>query len=137
MNDQTSDETKLNITISEQIALPARGTERRLAIRQSDWSRIQRRMKSAKQPLPWLQIAYSILFGISATAAVSIVSVVQANGLAAWVTPGYIIGTIAALVLALIVLALDVKTNSQVVSEIEDCIDDMAEIEASLRVVNS
>ena len=131
MTEPASD--KLNWAREEPIALPAPEKEGRLAIRRSDWERIKRCLKRGQQPLPSLPTWYSVCFSVAGSAGVSIIPIATSSGLPAWVSPLYVVVTLAALVLGSILVVIDKRLVSNRSSSLNDLQEDVEEIEKSFQ----
>ncbi len=117
----------INWTQDQTIAVPS--DERLLAIRRSDWERLKRNCSRAADPVPRLHIAYSILFGIGATSALSLLTFSSAENLSPWVVPFHILLTIFCLGGGGYLVRLDRKLHSRQRSQIDDIRSDMEELE--------
>jgi len=85
--------------LSVAVDLPSLKSEARREIRTADWERLKRRCNQITSPPQWLTVTYSLLFGISASAALSIIPIAYAQGLPTFSLPLYTVGTIATAVL--------------------------------------
>jgi len=129
MNQQPPSEQPLNWKREEPIAVPLPGSERRMAIRHSDWARIRRIVSRGADPVPRLSLAYSILFGVFATAGLSIIPLALSAGLPPWVIPLYVILSVFSLLCGGVFVWLDIHLRSGKKTALEDCVDDMDDIE--------
>jgi len=125
------DAEKLNWTREEAIALPAPEKEGRLAIRRSDWQRIKRCIRRGEQPLSNLPTWYSVCFSVAASAAVSIIPIAAASGLPAWVTPSYVVVTVGAVVLGIVLVLIERRLASNRATAMTELREDIDEIEKS------
>ena len=81
------------------------------SIRKFDWNRLKRLTLKSDQKKANLPVIYSILYGVSASAGVSIIPLVFADNLPNWVTPLYIIITIFSLGIAILLTNMDKSDN--------------------------
>ena len=121
--------SSINWKSEEVIALPGPGRERRMAIRRTDWTRVKRRLSRSDSSAPRLAILYSILFGVAATSGSSILPIVEADGLPAWVAPAYVIVAAFSLIGAIVTVWVDGKLREGEESTVTECLTDMEEIE--------
>lgn len=90
-----------------EISLPSTHAERRIAIRIADWKSIRQSVSELDSPFPRLEVAFSILFAISATAGVSVVPISYSQGLPWWVTPFFGVVFLSTLLTGLVCVFLD------------------------------
>lgn len=131
MNQQYSHDSVLNWQREEDIAVPSRDREKRMAIRHSDWERLTRRLSRVlATPVLKLSVAYSILFGISASSGLSIIPIATSQGLPSWVTPLYVCVCIFSFVCGCTFVYVDRRVRSGMESDIQEIRTDMKDIEA-------
>jgi len=130
MNQEPSYDRVLNWKREEPIAVPSPDRERRMAIRYSDWKRLKRRLSQVVDQIPKLSVVYSILFGIAATAGLSIIPIAASQDLPSWVTPLYLCVFAFSLFCGLIFVLVDRKFRSRRKSDLRDIEADMKDIEA-------
>lgn len=126
----------LNFTLNVPIAIPTQGTESRLAIRRSDWSRIRRNLARCNELQFNLSVWYSICFGIAASAGASILPIGVTKDLPAWVWSLYICVTGASLFLGIVLVFLDKHLARERRSQIQDIDTDMNDIERAFESQN-
>ena len=115
----------------QHIAPPLPGAERRMPIRYMDWERVKGRVSHMGHPLPRLPIAYSVFFGISATAGLSLIPLASAGDLPTWVMIVYGSVTFGALGIAAVCVYLDRRLRSEARSDAAECLSDMEGIEST------
>ena len=69
------------------LVVPPQNSDRRIAIRVSDWRRIKANLSRAAEPTPDFSGVYCALFGFSGSALLSAIPIALAHGLPAWVVP--------------------------------------------------
>lgn len=131
MSTQPPPEESLNWKREEPIDLPIPESEGRLAIRHQDWKRLKNRIQRVDNNSWDLSVVYSTLFGISGSAGLSIIPIVSAKDLPAWVTPLYSCLFIFSLLCAVVFLVIDKKLKSKRQSDRQEVIDDMSDIEGT------
>jgi hypothetical protein len=114
---------------SDQIAVPAAEAEGRLAIREFDWKRLKSKVKRCSRPSSKLPVAYSIAFGVSGSAFLSLIAIHNAEGLGAWVFPLYLITGIFSLLFGCACIYLESKNDSAATDESTDLLAEMEELE--------
>lgn len=127
MNVSPSD--TLNVKRQEQIALPSPKHEKRMAIRYSDWERVRRNLATALKPVPKLTEAYYFLFGFAGSAFLSLLPLLYAEKLPAWVNPLFFLIFIFSLACGIIFVSLEKKLKGTSISNLDSIMTDMAEIE--------
>jgi hypothetical protein len=130
--DQTPGADKLNWTTSTPIAVPPAHTEARLAIRLLDWRRIRRSLDACKQRQPALSVWYSVSFGVAGSAGFSIIPIVMASNLPAWVAPFYVIATVFSLLFGIALWIIEKNLYGHLESRIDNIDADMTEVEQAL-----
>lgn len=116
------------ITIDSPVIKPSADSQIFYAVRHLDLRRIQRNVKNISiQPFPW-SIIYSILFGVSITAGLTIIPLSNATGLADWVVPFYEILASGSLLCGGVFLAYDVFSRHSRKDEASDLDTDLEEI---------
>lgn len=99
------------------------------SIRKFDWNRLKRLTLKSDQKKANLPVIYSILYGVSASAGVSIIPLVFADNLPNWVTPLYIIITIFSLGIAILLTNMDKSDNKNKDADLNEIKTEMEEIE--------
>jgi hypothetical protein len=99
------------------------------SIRKFDWNRLKRLTLKSDQKKANLPVIYSILYGVSASAGVSIIPLVFADNLPSWVTPLYIIITIFSLGIAILLTNMDKSDNKNKDADLNEIKTEMEEIE--------
>lgn len=120
----------LNYTRTDSVALPQSAAEIRFAIRKSDWERLKRNVGRCKDNSPTLADWYFCCFGIAGSSGVSIVPLLFAAGLPAWVVPAYGCTTAFAAVLGIVLLIVNRRVVRQRLDTVDDLSIDMKEIES-------
>jgi len=130
------DQTSVNWNRAESISVPAPDREGRLAVRRADWDRIKRSLANCTRKPSLLPVWYSILFGVSGSAGLTIVPLLVTKDLPAWVLPAYIIATLASGLMAWILVRLDKERETTSGSEIALIQSDMKDVESAFQVSN-
>src|SRR5687767_11195978 len=102
-----ADESSVKWNRSDDISVPVSDSERRYAIRKADWERLKRNLSECTDESSSLPVWYSILFGVSGSAGLSIFPIAITKDLSPWVTPLYVIIFIAAGVLAFALVGVE------------------------------
>lgn len=129
--DEGSNETIINIDRPQRIDLPSAEHETRIAIRYIDWSRIKRKVKDMQDPTPRLHLIYSSLFGFSGSSTLSCIIISQSEGLLPWVLPLFICISVFSFISGGAIYLLDRKNREERISEMDECIQDMNEVEST------
>lgn len=120
----------LNYTRTDSVAIPQSAAEMRFAIRKSDWERLKRNLLRCKSDIsPNLSGWYFCCFGISGSAAVSMVPLVYATGLAGWVVPTYGCVTVAAGMVGIVLMKIDRRFGHERKDRLDEVGIDMKDIE--------
>ena len=132
MNKQHSSEQEVfNVERKVPIAVASANGEKCMAIRDLDWKRLKRRFSQVRNPIPWLSMVYSIVFGITATAGLSIIPFGAAEELPPWVTPLYACICGCGFLVGCVFFCIDRKLRSARSSDLQDILEDMDNIEAT------
>ena len=115
------------------IAVPSAHSESLMAIRRSDWERLKSRISRVANPPPRLSLLYSNLFGIAATAGFSVYPMATSQGLPAWVIPSYICVSVLLFAFGGVLVWLDRQNRVRTAADLSDAMQDMKEIEGSLK----
>lgn len=120
----------LNYTRTDSIALPQSTSETRIAIRMSDWARLKRTIHRCKSDhhegfSGW----YFCSFGISGSAALSIIPLQLSSGVPLWTVPLYICICIFALVLGYVLWKIDQGRTANEAVQLQELQTEMTEIE--------
>lgn len=129
--DEGSNETIINIDRPQRIDLPSAEHEARIAIRHIDWSRIKRKVNNMQDPTPRLHLFYSSLFGFSGSSALSSIIISQSEGLLPWVLPLFQCISFFSFISGGAIYLLDRKNREERISEMDECIQDMNEVEST------
>jgi hypothetical protein len=130
MDNQPPKDEALNWRRDEPIAVPLAMKEKRLAIRQQDWHRLKNKIaRIDNKPTP-LSIWYSILFGVSVSAGLSIIPIYVTKDLPAWVFPLYICIFVFSFLCAIALVLVDKKVATRVAIDCQDIVVEMKDIEA-------
>lgn len=86
-------------------------------IRKGDWTRIKRLVNNIPKPSKFISIIYSILFGISGSAFLTLFPLSSSLNLKNWIIPLYIIIAIASLVLAIILVVIEKNLGKMKVNQ--------------------
>ena len=124
-------EESLNWRRDESIDLPIPESEGRLAIRHQDWRRLKTRIQCVENRGANLPIIYSILFGVSGSAGLSIIPLQATKDLPAWVVPLYVCIFIFSLICGLVFVFVERGLKSTRRTDKEAIIDEMVEIEGT------
>jgi hypothetical protein len=117
-------------TRSDSVVLPQSEAEVRFAIRRSDWGRLKRCITICKSDAaPNLSGWYFFCFGIGGSTGVSILPLLTATGLAPWIVPAYCCMTGAAILLGLVLVAVNKYLNKKRGSRLDELEIDMGDIE--------
>ena len=114
--------TKQKIDVIEQ--------DEMFTIRKSDWKRIKRLVNNIPKPSKFISTIYSILFGVSGSALLTLIPLKTLSNLDGWVIPLYIITTIASLLLAIILLITEKKFLKNENGSVKDINTEFSEIES-------
>jgi hypothetical protein len=126
---EESSRSRIKIETSRDIALPQEGSEICLAIRSADWTRIKRNLSKVIEPPNYLLTISAILFGVSATAGLTIIPLILAAEVPPWVVPTYAATTLFSALVAVILWCLDRSVRKWRKSEVANVQSDMDEIE--------
>jgi hypothetical protein len=99
------------------------------SIRKFDWNRLRRLVTKEPKKEINLTVVYSILYGITGSAGVSIVPICYANNLPSWVTPLYFLVTLFCLIGAIIFTVMDKKSTYNRSVDLNEIKLEMDEIE--------
>lgn len=130
MTTQGSSGDYLTWNREEKIAVPGDASERRYAIRYSDWSRVKRNVAQLTNRPKNLPIWYGVLFGVAGSAGLSVVPVAAAQGLPTWVTPFYFPVFLFSLITGGVLVWLERTMTVQYGAQAESIQEEMADIEA-------
>src|SRR5579862_2116822 len=120
----------LTYTHSESIALPQRDAETRFAIRRLDWDRIKRQLAKCKDSKTGDYSGWAhCLFGVSASAGVSIVPLSWTGTMPSWVVPAYFAATVSAGLVGFILFLITKKNRKAQADRVEDLQSDMKDVE--------
>jgi len=72
---------------NDPLIVPPQSSDRRIALRVSDWHRIKARLSGLARPVPDFAGVYYVLFGFSGSALLAALPIAVARGLPAWVLP--------------------------------------------------
>jgi len=122
-NDQTQSAKFSNVS------LPSRDYERMIAVRIFDWKRLKNNIEKLLSYDSDLSTIYSILFGISGSAGLSIIPIYMTNDLPSWITPAYIIVFLFSLFTAIIFFYLDIKARDKLLKDKKLVVEDIESIE--------
>jgi hypothetical protein len=117
------------ITQKVPVSIPSPVTERRMGIRCADWDRLKERLSQVSNPIPHLRVAYSVIYGIAATAGLTIIPLTMTEGLSPWVIPLYGCVCFFGVLCGSIFVWLDERIHSIRKTQISDIAKDMEEIE--------
>ncbi len=131
MSEQPGGQDHVKSTREVQVDFPSSDSEKRMAIRRSDWERLRRRIRRVAGPPSRLAIVYAILFGVAATALFSIYPMTLSQGVPTWVIPTYVCAFVFTFLFAWIFVWLDRKAQARSVSDISDVMQDMEDIEGA------
>jgi hypothetical protein len=121
----------LSVKRDEYIVVPPADHDRRLAIRYRDWGRLQGDIRRAGQSEHgFLAILWPLCFGVAATSLFSIMPMVSAKDLPAWVIPSYVAATVAGVALGSVFAFLHWKLAETVRGNLEEIIAEMGRIGA-------
>ncbi len=98
---------ELNVKNTETVKMPAEQHRRSLAIRKVDWERVKRCLDGVQKPQAGISTWYSILFGVAASAGLTIIPLAFTKDLPPSVLPLYICATAASLLLAITLVRLE------------------------------
>jgi hypothetical protein len=126
--------SELKLTREERISIPPPDSERRMAIRCADWDRIKNNIYRISEPISFLRVVYSIIYGAAATAGLTLIPLAFTEGLPSWIIPLYICISFFGFLCATVFLLLDRKTRSNRVDETFNIARDMDEIERAHKV---
>jgi len=127
-------EPALKWDMKEQIVFPSPDREKRFPIRTADWERIKRCAKEATgSPRGWLLMVASALYGVFATAGLSI-PLARAPGVEPWVWPLYACIAAFSLLTAIVFTVLDCKSKAQEKKWGELLKQDLSDIESLFSV---
>jgi hypothetical protein len=133
MTDVTSSELKF--TREERISIPSSDSERRMGVRCADWDRIKKRLSQLYNPIPHLRIAYSVVYGVAATAGLTIIPLTITEGLSPWVIPFYGCVCLFGFICATVFVFIDRRIYSIKTTQISDIIADMDDVEKAHKVI--
>jgi hypothetical protein len=117
------------ITYERRITIQLPASEGQFIMRKADWFRIERNLSNIDEPIPWLQIVYSLFFGIAISTGLSWVLILNDVNLPPYVSPLYVCVVGFSVILGLVCLYLDSKLSSSRKKDIKKILDDMGEIE--------
>ena len=126
----------LNVTSKHQITLPSTESEKRIAIRFIDWNRLKRYIDEKQESIFNLSIPYSILYGVSGSAGLSLIPLFFSTGLPSWTIPLYICITLFSLLCAIIFNILDYTFKKKVCEDKKNISTEMIEIENTFEKEN-
>jgi hypothetical protein len=132
MSDQhDKTEPALKWDMREQIVFPSPDRERRLLIRTADWKRIKDcASEAAGSSRGWLLMVASALYGIGATAGLSMIPLAGVREVAPWIMPLYACIAFFSLLTAVVFTAVDCRSRSQEKRWAERLKQDMLDIES-------
>ncbi len=132
MDENVSSEIKF--TREERVSVPSPDSERRMAIRCADWDRIKHRLSQVSDPIPYLRVIYSVIYGIAASAGLTIIPLARTEGLLPWVIPLYSCISFFGFLCASIFVIVDRRIHSVRTSQLLDITKDMDDIEKAHKV---
>lgn len=98
-------------------------------IRKSDWKRIKRLVNNVPKSINFVSIVYSILFGISGSALLTLIPLKNSSNLDTWVIPLYVIATVSTFILATILVIIEKKFLKREKESVKDINTEFEEIE--------
>ncbi len=131
MSIQPSSEESLNWKREESINLPMPESEGRLAIRRQDWKRLKSSIQRINNHSSTYSIIYSVLFGVSGSAGLTIIPIMWAKDLPSWVTPLYLCVCLFSFLSAVVFVMVDRRVSLMIQSDREEIIEEMSEIEGT------
>lgn len=132
--ERDNSEAALRWDMREQILFPSRDREKRLPIRTADWERLKRcARQGASSPRRWLLMIASALYGVSATASLSI-PLARMASVPAWVSPLYVCVAVFSLLTAVVFTIVDCKNRADEKRWAELLEQDMSDIESPFPV---
>jgi hypothetical protein len=125
-----SKKSEITIKRDETIAIPSAEQEKRIGIRYQDWERCKRKIKKLRQQVPRFHLIYSFSFGVSASAASSLItSLAQGASSPSWITFLYAALFATSLIIGILFVFVDRTFRAKRQSEIDDLIEEMEIIE--------
>ena len=121
-------ENKLNYKKDESVYLPS--DDGSYSIRKFDWNRIKRIVDNTGNEKDInFKVIYSILYGVGGSTGISIIPILFADNLPAWVIPLYIIGALFSIGIAVVLTLMDNKTKKNKELDINEIKTEMEELE--------
>ncbi len=110
------------------ISISSPDSDREMAIRCTDWNRLEKRLaRSSDYPKDYSTL-YGIFFGLFGSACLSIIPLAITRDLPPWVLPLYIVFTAACLFGGIFVLVFDKKVRIMQRTIVADLLEDVREI---------
>jgi hypothetical protein len=118
----------VRVETHREISIPATAYDREMAVRCTDWDRLQRRLTARLADPKNYSTLYGILFGLGGSTGLSIIPLENTTGLPPWVLPLYYVATVALFAGGLFVLHFDRQARRTRQTEMTDLLDDVKEI---------
>ena len=118
------------ISISTQQKIDVIESDDMFTIRKCDWKRVKRLVNNISKPSKFISIIYSILFGISGSAFLTLIPLNNSQNIESWVIPLYLIIAIASLLLAIILLIIEKKILKDETKTVNEINKEFVEIES-------
>jgi hypothetical protein len=122
------EENKLNYKKDETIYLPS--NEGCYSIRKFDWNRIKRKViyTGEKKEVDF-KLWYSILYGVGASAGLSIIPIAYTNDLPSWTKPLYIIVALFSILIAIVFTIMNSRFKNNKMVDLIEIKNEMEEVE--------
>jgi len=118
----------LEVPDKRTISLPSPDSDREMAIRCSDWKRIERGLEDALDLPTDFSTLYGILFGLSGSSGFSLIPLAMTKDLPVWVLPAYIAFTSAFLFCGVFVFFFSREQRKKRKKMLSDLLEHIKEI---------